>query len=90
MRRGFYKLRWINAAISNFGPRFKMMELGKQKAAAARARIEPDMVSLTGRLGLATVPAVWPTGVSQLAQAIDACGDTAGRGLNVEPTRRLF
>lgn len=35
------------------------------------------MVAMTDRLGLPTVaaaiPATWPTGVSQLAQAIDAC-----------------
>jgi len=30
-----------------------------------------NMAAMTGRLGL--VPAAWPTGISQLAQAIDAC-----------------
>jgi hypothetical protein len=87
-------LRWINAAISNFGQSFKMIQLGKQKTAAARARIEPEinMAAVTELLGLSTVPAVWPTGASQLAQAIESCQrcDTAGRGLNVKPTRRLF
>ena len=67
------------------------MQLGKQKAAAVRARIEPEinMAAMTELLGLATAA---PTGVPQLAQAIDACQrcDTAGQGLNVEPTRRLF
>lgn len=32
-----------------------------------------NMAAMTGRLGLDTVPAAWPTGVSHLAQAIDAC-----------------
>jgi hypothetical protein len=31
------------------------------------------MAALAGRLALATVPAAWPAGVSQLAQAVDAC-----------------
>lgn len=32
-----------------------------------------NLAKMTERLGLSTVPAAWPTGVSQLAQAIDAC-----------------
>lgn len=32
-----------------------------------------NMAAMIGRLGLSTVPAAWPTGVSHLAQAIDAC-----------------
>lgn len=32
-----------------------------------------NMAAMTGKLGLNTVPAAWPTGVSHLAQAIDAC-----------------
>jgi hypothetical protein len=31
------------------------------------------MAAAARRLALATVPAAWPTGVSQLAQAVDAC-----------------
>lgn len=33
----------------------------------------PNMAAMTGRLGLNTVPAAWPTGVSQLALAINTC-----------------
>ena len=33
----------------------------------------PNMAAMTGRLGLDTVPAAWPTGVSQLALAINTC-----------------
>ena len=29
--------------------------------------------AMVGKLGLTTVPAAWPTGVSPLAQAVDAC-----------------
>jgi hypothetical protein len=32
-----------------------------------------NMAKMSERLGLSTVPAAWPAGVSQLAQAIDAC-----------------
>jgi hypothetical protein len=46
----------------------------KQVASRAGA---PDTVramgAMTDKLGLSTVPAAWPTGVSHLAQAIDAC-----------------
>jgi len=33
----------------------------------------PNMGAMTDRLGLSTVPAAWPTGISQLALTIDAC-----------------
>lgn len=33
----------------------------------------PNMAAMTGRLGLDIVPAAWPTGVSQLALAINTC-----------------
>ncbi len=40
-------------------------------------RAEPDavrnMAVMTGKLGLDTAPAAWPTGVSLLAQAIASC-----------------
>jgi hypothetical protein len=32
-----------------------------------------NTATLSDRLGLNTVPAAWPTGVSQLAIAVDAC-----------------
>jgi len=32
-----------------------------------------NMAAMTGKLGLDTAPAAWPTGVSLLAQAVDAC-----------------
>ena len=43
----------------------------------ALPEVHPDtvrnMAAMTERLGLATVPAAWPTGVPQLAQAIGVC-----------------
>jgi len=33
----------------------------------------PNMAAMTSRLGLVTVAAAWPTGVSHLAQAVVAC-----------------
>jgi len=40
-------------------------------------RTEPDavrnMAAMTGKLGLDTAPAAWPTGVSLLAQVIASC-----------------
>jgi hypothetical protein len=44
-------------------------------AAALKRQPEPvaNMAAMSERLGLSTVPAAWPSGVSQLAIAIDAC-----------------
>jgi hypothetical protein len=33
----------------------------------------PNMAAMTGKLGLSTVPAAWPTGVPHLALAINTC-----------------
>ncbi|HEY5167441.1 MAG TPA: DUF6455 family protein [Pseudolabrys sp.] len=48
-----------------------------QPTPAAQSKAQPDtvhtMAAMIGRLGLTTVPAAWPTGVSQLAIAFDAC-----------------
>jgi len=50
---------------------------GRRKASPDRAL---DALAMSGALDLSTVPAAWPTGVSQLAQAVDACQqcDTGG------------
>jgi len=41
------------------------------------SQAEPDavrnMAAMTGKLGLDTAPAAWPTGVSLLAQAVASC-----------------
>jgi hypothetical protein len=44
-----------------------------QTAPEPRSEATGDMAAAARRLALATVPAAWPTGVSQLAQAVDAC-----------------
>ena len=44
-----------------------------QTASEQRPEATGDMVAMAERLVLATVPAAWPTGVSPLAQAVDAC-----------------
>ena len=44
-----------------------------QPAYQPRPDTAAAIVAAAERLVLATVPAAWPAGVSQLAQAIDAC-----------------
>ncbi len=46
-----------------------------QAADSPRANRDPvsNMAVMTARIGVSTVPAAWPQGVSQLARAIDAC-----------------
>jgi hypothetical protein len=71
-------LRWINAGAAELVQTATMFRSYKpQTDPAASAKLHPDtvgsMAKMTGRLGLSTVPAAWPAGVSQLAQAIDAC-----------------
>lgn len=47
---------------------------GTPRAGADRAPSHaPNMAAMTSRLGLETVPAAWPTGVSHLALAINTC-----------------
>jgi hypothetical protein len=59
--------------LSDLGENSKMNRTAKQKATALMTAMENgmNMAAMTERLGLSTVPAAWPTGVSQLAQAID-------------------
>lgn len=50
------------------------MLTGAPNANADHARgTAANMAAMTDRLGLGTVPAAWPTGVSQLALTINAC-----------------
>jgi hypothetical protein len=48
-----------------------------QLTSTAPPEVHSDTVrgraAMVGKLGLTTVPAAWPTGVSPLAQAVDAC-----------------
>jgi hypothetical protein len=71
-------LRWINVGA---GELLQIVIMGRfiknQSTLTAPSEQRPDSagtVAATARqLALATVPAAWPTGVSQLAQAVDAC-----------------
>ena len=52
-----------------------MDQLIKPQKLPSAPKAQPDTVrgTATGQLGLATVVAAWPTGVSPLAQAVGAC-----------------
>ena len=54
-----------------------MIHSKKDKPMLAAIKSKPDplvnMAKMTDKLGLATVPAAWPTGVSALARAVEAC-----------------
>jgi hypothetical protein len=75
-------LRWIKAGAAESVYTANMDRFNKlQLMSTAAPQVQPDtvgtMTSMTGQLGLATVPAAipaaWPIGVSPLAQAVDAC-----------------
>jgi len=71
-------LRWINAALAKSVQILKMILFFRpQPATAASPEAQPDtvraMAAAAEPVGLWTVPAAWPAGVSQLAIAIDAC-----------------
>jgi hypothetical protein len=71
-------LRWINAGAGKFVQITIMgRSIANESTLVAPSEQRPDTVgamrALAGRLALATVPAAWPAGVSQLAQAVDAC-----------------
>jgi len=71
-------LRWINVGAGQFVQIANMGRfIGNLSTLAAAPEQRPDtagaMAALAGGLALATVPAAWPAGVSQLAQAVDAC-----------------
>jgi hypothetical protein len=65
-------------APGNWFKQQQMIRFRKDKPMLPLApKTSPDrlanMTAMTEKLGLATVAAAWPAGVSQLAQAIDAC-----------------
>jgi hypothetical protein len=57
-------LRWINVERADSVQTIKMDRFTKAQLQAAQPGTVP---------GLATVKAAWPSGVSPLAQAVDAC-----------------
>jgi hypothetical protein len=62
--------------MPDWSKRANMQRFSKYQAADP-PRVSPDHVSnmaaMTTRIGVSTVPAAWPQGVSQLARAIEAC-----------------
>ena len=60
----------------NWSIQANMQRVSKYQAAGS-PKVSRDHVSnmaaMTARIGISTVPAAWPQGVSQLARAIDAC-----------------
>jgi hypothetical protein len=71
-------LRWINAELAKSVhtktmDRFNKPRLTPTAAPDAQPSTVRNLPALAGRHDLVTVPAAWPTGVSQLAQAVDAC-----------------
>jgi hypothetical protein len=68
-------LRWINAGLAKSFQIETMQRIKPQLPPAAALQAQSDTVRDTaaGQVGLATVKAAWPSGVSPLAQAVDAC-----------------
>jgi hypothetical protein len=69
-------LRWINAAPAKSVQTKTMDRLIKPQKLPSAPQAQPDTVRGTAAIELATVVAAWPTGVSPLAQAVDACQRT--------------
>ena len=66
-------LRWINAAHAELAQKAIMDRSQKHQSVDSSPDHVPNMAAMTARVGISTVPAAWPHGVSQLAQAIEAC-----------------
>jgi hypothetical protein len=68
-------LRWINAELAKSFQIGTMQRIKAQLPPAAALQAQSNTVRDTaaGQVGLATVKAAWPSGVSPLAQAVDAC-----------------
>jgi hypothetical protein len=66
-------LRWINAELAKSVQTASMVLYPHQLSSPAQADTARKLPALAERHDLVTVPAAWPTGVSPLAQAVDAC-----------------
>ncbi len=66
-------MRWINAGAAESAHTASMVLYPHQLSSPAQADTVRNLPALPERHDLVTVPAAWPTGVSQLAQAVDAC-----------------
>jgi hypothetical protein len=72
-------LRWINVERADSVQTIKMDRFTKAQLQAA----QPGTVA-----GLATVKAAWPSGISPLAQAVDACQRRDARELSIDISLR--
>jgi hypothetical protein len=66
-------LRWIKAGTAESVHTAIMGLYRHQPGSPAQADTVRNLPALAERHDLVTVPAAWPTGVSALAQAVDAC-----------------
>jgi hypothetical protein len=66
-------LRWIKAGAAESVHTATMVLYPHQLSSPAQADTVRNLPALPERHDLVTVPAAWPTGVSALAQAVDAC-----------------
>jgi hypothetical protein len=69
-------LRWIKAGAAKSVHTATMVFYPHQLSSPAQADTVRNLPALAGRHDLVTVPAAWPSGVSALAQAVDACQRT--------------
>jgi hypothetical protein len=66
-------LRWIKADASKSAHTATMVLYRHRPSPPAQADTVCNLPALAERHDLVTVPAAWPSGVSALAQAVDAC-----------------
>jgi hypothetical protein len=69
-------LRWIKAGAAESVHTATMVLYPHQLSSPAQADTVGNLPALAGQHDLVTVPAAWPSGVSALAQAVDACQRT--------------
>ena len=90
--RGAVSLRQINAGPAELVQTVTMVVFWKLKyQPAAALEAQPDTVrgstALIERHDQLPVPAAWPVGISQLAQAIDACQRDAAALLRAQQAK---
>jgi hypothetical protein len=66
-------LRWIKAGAAESVHTVTMVLYPTQLSSPAQVDTVRNLPAVARRHDLVTVPAAWPTGVSALAQAVDAC-----------------
>jgi hypothetical protein len=69
-------LRWIKAGAAESVHTATMVLYPHRLSSPAKADTVRNLPAVAGRHDLVMVPAAWPSGVSALAQAVDACQRT--------------